>query len=241
MIELDKISCKYSGNIILDNISLKIQNHINILGANGSGKSTLAKVICSLIEFDGSIQLNGVDIKNLSLIEKAKIISYIPPKLDIYDKNILVEEFVLLGRFAYKKSFFNYSDDDKKIAKDTLEFLELSHLSKSFISSLSSGEAQLILIAQALTQQSQIIIFDEPTANLDPRNSKIIAQRIKALKEYHQIILITHDLNLAFYIDSPALFIKNSKVEYFEHGFFNSDKLKELYGVKFNSLVVDYD
>lgn len=241
MIELASISCKYSDKTVFDNVSLKIPKHLNILGANGSGKSTLAKVICSLIKFDGSIKLNGVDIKELSLIQKAKAISYIPTKLEIYDKHLLVEEFVLLGRFAYKTSFFDYSKSDKQIATETLKFLNLSHLSKHYLSSLSSGETQLVLIAQALVQQSEIIIFDEPTANLDPKNSKIIAQRIKALKKYHQVILITHDLNLASYIDSPTLFIKNAKTKYFEDSFFNKDNLRELYEVDFNDLEVAYE
>jgi iron complex transport system ATP-binding protein len=105
---------------------------------------------------------------------------------------------------------------------------------------LSSGEQQLTLIAQALAQQSEIIIFDEPTANLDPHNSKIIAEHIKGLKEYHQIILITHDLNLASYVQNPVLFIKEKKAHYYEDGFFDDSVLKELYGVEFESLAVKY-
>jgi len=241
MIELDSLSCHYGDKTILNNISLKITNHLTVLGANGSGKSTLAKAICSLVEFDGIVKIDGNDIKNLAFKDRAKIISYIPTKLEVYDRYLLVEEFVLLSRFAYKSSFFDYSNEDKKIAKETLEFLELSYLLKQPLSSLSSGETQLVLIAQALVGQSKIIIFDEPTANLDPKNSKIIAQRIKSLKEYHEIILITHDLNLASYIDSPVFFIKDRKGNYFENDFFNEENLKEFYEVEFNSLVLVYD
>lgn len=241
MITLTNIKCKFDKHLILDDISLSIKNHLSILGANGSGKSTLAKAICGLNDFEGEIALKGVDIKELSLKQKAKAISYIPAKLDIYDNFITVEEFVLLGRFPYKKSFFDYSQKDKKIASQMLEFLNISQLKKNAVSSLSSGEQQLTLIAQALTQQSDMIIFDEPTANLDPHNSKIIAQHIKALKEQHQIILITHDLHLASYIDSPVLFIKNTKTHYYEKDFFQNETLKELYGVTFDALAVQYD
>ena len=241
MIELKSLACGFDGRVILQNVNLNIKNHLSILGANGSGKSTLAKAICSLIEFDGEVFINSVNTKKLSLIEKAKTLSYIPAKLEIYDSFITVEEFVLLGRFPYKKSYFDYSDKDKKISLNTLEFLKISHLKNNIVNSLSSGEQQLILIAQALTQQSKIIIFDEPTANLDPHNSKIIAEHIKGLKEYHQIILITHDLHLASYVNNPVVFIKDKTTTLYENNFFNDDTLEELYNVKFNSLVAQYD
>jgi len=241
MIELKNLKCAFDKRTILENISLKIEGHLSILGANGSGKRTLAKAICSLIEFSGEVSINEISIKKLSLNEKAKTLSYIPAKLEIYDSFITVEEFVLLGRFPYKKSFFEYSDKDKNIAKQTLEFLKISHLKDNSVSSLSSGEQQLALIAQALTQQSKIIIFDEPTANLDPHNSKIIAEHIKGLKEYHQVILITHDLHLASYVNSPVVFIKDKTTHYYEDDFFNDATLEELYKVSFNSLAVKYD
>ena len=241
MIELKNFKCAFDGRTILEDVSLEIESHLSILGANGSGKSTLAKAICSLIPYDGEVNINATDTKELSLNEKAKLISYIPAKLEIYDSFITVEEFVLLGRFPHKKSFFEYSEKDKNIASQTLEFLKISHLQNNRVSSLSSGEQQLVLIAQALTQQSKIIIFDEPTANLDPHNSKIIAEHIKGLKEYHQVILITHDLHLASYINSPVIFIKDKTAHYYEDDFFNDTTLQELYNVAFNSLAVKYD
>jgi len=204
MIKLDSLRCSYDDKTIINDITLEIDNHLSILGANGSGKSTLAKALCSLIEYDGRVSVDSKDTKELSLKERAKLISYIPAKLEVYDPYISVEEFVLLGRFAHKQNFLDYSDKDRKITQETLDFLKISHLKKHTLNSLSSGEAQLTLIAAALTAQSKIIILDEPTANLDPHNSKIIAQHIKGLKEYHQVILITHDLHLAAYIDSPT-------------------------------------
>lgn len=241
MIELKALACEFDKKIILQNISLQIKNHLTILGANGSGKSTLAKAVCGLIEFSGEVFIESKNIRELSLTQKAKTLSYIPAKLEIYDTFITVYEFVLLGRFPHKKSFFEYSKRDKNITIQTLEFLKIAHLKNHTINSLSSGEQQLTLIAQALAQQSKIIIFDEPTANLDPHNSKIIAQHIKGLKEYHQIILITHDLHLASYVNNPVVFIKDKNAVYYEDDFFNDSTLQELYGVKFNNMVPNYD
>jgi len=241
LINIKNYTCKFDNKTILKNINLNINNHISILGANGSGKSTLAKSICNLIKFDGEININKQNIKDLKLLDKAKLLSYIPTKLEVYDTYITVYDFVLLGRFAYKSKFFEYSTKDKEITKQTLEFLKISHLQNHTLKSLSSGEQQLTLIAQALTQQSKIIIFDEPTANLDPYNSKIIAGFIKGLKEYHQIILITHDINLASFVGSDIVFIKEEKLKYYKDSFFDNANLEELYGVKFDSLVLKYD
>ena len=243
MIRLNSLSVKYDDKTILTDISLNIKSHLTVLGANGSGKSTLAKALCNLIEYDGKVSVNDKDIKELSLKERAKLLSYIPAKLEVYDPYISVEEFVLLGRFAHKNNFLDYSDKDKKIAQSTLEFLKVSHLKDHTLNSLSSGESQLVLIASALTAQSKIIILDEPTANLDPHNAKKVAQHIKGLKDYHQVILITHDLHLASFIDSPTLFIKDSNATYFEKKdeFFNNSTLAKLYEVEFEGLAVKYE
>ncbi len=241
MINLKSLTCNYDNKLILDDINLKIKTHLSILGANGSGKSTLAKTMCNLIKYDGTVEINARNIDEIEPIDMAKTISYIPAKLEIYDSFINVQEFVLLGRFPYKKSFFEYSVADKSIAKQTLEFLNIAHLKEHTLSSLSSGEQQLALIAQALAQQSEIIIFDEPTANLDPANSKVIAKHIKGLKEYHQIILITHDLNLASFVGSEVVFIKDAQATLYKDDFFTNENLEELYGVAFESLAVKYD
>ncbi|PNV83157.1 MAG: ABC transporter ATP-binding protein [Sulfurimonas sp.] len=240
MIALKSLSCSYGSDIILQDINMEIESHLSILGANGSGKSTLVRAICALVSHGGEVYIDGVDAKELSLLEMAKTISYIPAKLEIYDSFITVKDFVLLGRFAYKKSFFEYSHVDREIAKQKIKLLGLEHLKEHTLTSLSSGEQQLALIAAALAQESKIIIFDEPTANLDPHNSKVIAQYIKKLKETHQVILITHDLHLACYIDSPIAFIKDKKAHLYGRDFFDDEVLKELWGVEFFSLAVKY-
>jgi len=241
MIELKSLTCKYANEIILENISAKLNSHITLLGANGSGKSTLAKALCKLIEFTGEILLDGKNICEYTPLQRAKKISYIPTKLEFYDEFLSLEEFVLLGRFPYKKSFFGYTNEDTAIAQEKMKLLNLSRLRDHSLASLSSGETNLALIAQALTQESSIIIFDEPTANLDPKNAKIIAQHIKNLKQTHQTVLITHDIYLANFIENDVLFLKDKKVTYFKNDFFSDENLTALYDVKFSSLKVEYD
>ena len=241
MIRIEELSIAFDNKSILENISCEIGSHLVILGANGSGKSTLAKAISSLNTYKGNIFIDGKNIQELSLIKRAKTLSYIPANLEIYDNFITVEEFVLLGRFPYKKSMFEYATKDKVIVQEQLEFLGLTHLKRHTLDTLSSGEQQLILIAQSLAQQSHIIIFDEPTANLDPHNTKVIAQTIKKLKEKHQVILITHDIHLASYFEAEVLFIKDKSAELFEKDFFTDENLAKLYETNFTKMVLTYD
>jgi iron complex transport system ATP-binding protein len=243
MIKIDALTCWYDEYIILDDISLHVSDHLSVLGANGSGKSTFAKALCRLIDFEGTIQIQGEEITALSPLELAKKITYIPTKLESYDPYISVYEFVLLGRFAYKQRFFDYTLRDIACAIKNLKLLGIEHLKEHTIHSLSSGEQQLALIAQALTQESQCIIFDEPTANLDPSNSKVIANHIKRLKATHQIILITHDLHLASYLENPVLFIAEQHATLYEPSstFFDAEVLAEHYGVSFENLAVNYE
>ena len=241
MIELHSLTCKYDEKVILDDLTLAIASHISILGANGSGKSTLAKALCNMIAYDGNIIIDGKNIQAYTAKERAQKIAYIPTKLDFYDEFLSLEEFVLLGRFSHKKNFFDYSMQDRKRAQEQMDFLNLSRLKKHTLSSLSSGETALALIAQALTQESEIIIFDEPTANLDPKNSKIIAQHIKKLKQTHQTVVITHDIHLARFLDNHVLFLQEKKALYFKEDFFTDATLSKLYGVTFSSLDVCYE
>lgn len=212
MIEFSNFSCSFNNREILKNINLKIKDHLVILGSNGSGKSTLVKSVCKLVKYEGNILLDGKNTETYEQKELAKKVVYIPTKLEIADEFISVEEFVLLGRFAHKRSFFDYTKEDRLLVEKNLEFLKLSHLKKHSVKSLSSGEQQLIQIAQALTQQSKTIIFDEPTANLDPRNTMLIASHIRELKNSHNILVITHDLEFASSLGIDVAFIKNASV-----------------------------
>ena len=240
MITIKELTVLFGAKKILDAVSLEIPSHLLILGANGSGKSTLAKSLVALNEFRGSITLDGEEIQELSPTQRAKKIAYIPTKLEFYEHSITLEEFVLLGRFAYKKSFFEYSEADRALVEKQLAFLDILPLAKQQLDALSSGEQQLALIAQALTQESDTIIFDEPTANLDPHNTKKIAQIIKQLKERHQVILITHDIHLAAYFDAEVLFIKDAKAKCFTQDFFSDATLSSLYGAEFQNGVLTY-
>ena len=248
MIKVTNISCGYENKPILKNVSFSLtkQSHLTVFGLNGSGKSTLAKAICGLIDYKGSIKIDGTELRKLSYIERARRISYIPAKVELFEQYNTLEEFVLLGRYPHKATYQNYTAKDHQITRNALQTMKIDSLSARSLHTLSSGQQQMALIAQALTQKSKIIIFDEPTANLDPANSLAFASQLVSLREKGiSTILITHDLHLGHHMKAPVLFVDNGTAEYFADPelFFSDDSLQHRYAVTFSrrALGVVYD
>jgi iron complex transport system ATP-binding protein len=236
MISVSGLTCGYHGKALLRDITFSAPGHLTLLGRNGSGKSTLAKTLCGLLGYRGSILIDGNELRTLAPAEVARQIAYIPSKLESYDTYTDVEDFVMLGRYPYKAPLQDYGETDRAVVAGVLDELGLAELRRAKIHELSSGQQQLVLIAQALAQQSRIIIFDEPTANLDPAHSAAFAKRIGTLQKTHQTLLITHDLHLAHHVGGSVLFIGGGEGRFYEESglFFEPENLQRCYGVAFD-------
>lgn len=232
MITVDQLSCGYQ-RTVLSGIDLVAEKDLCVLGVNGIGKSTLAKALCGLIPSDGEIRIDGTRLQELSGSDRAKAITYIPPRLDSYDELITVCEFVLMGRYPHKDPFSSYSTADTQLVQELIEAsaLDADHP----IGELSSGQQQLLLIMQALSQQSKTIIFDEPTANLDPRHAKAFYDALRSLPDETQKIVITHDLNLARRLGFEVLFLRADEALLYKDPdtFFQRPTLEACFGVRF--------
>lgn len=235
--KVSKLSLAYQEKSILEAVSFEIkeQTHLSILGPNGSGKSTLARALSGLLPYEGSILLSGEELSSIPSKERAKRITYIPAKMESFEQYTRVEEFVLLGRYPYKPSFKDYAAQDRAIVQEVLEELSIAELGVQRLHELSSGQQQLVLIAQALAQQSTLLIFDEPTSNLDPKNTLLFVKELKKLRRKHTTILITHDIALASHLNDPVLFVNEKKAGYYPGGFFERKQLGLAYGVDFRS------
>jgi iron complex transport system ATP-binding protein len=232
MIAVHGLTCGY-GTPILRDVSFESTRNLTVLGPNGAGKSTLAKALCGLLPYGGSVKVGGRELRDLEAAERAKAITYIPPKLSSYDAYLSVEAFVLMGRYPHKSPYRDYGPEDYAIVRSLLERSGLEAVQP--ITALSSGQQQLLLIAQALAQQSGIIIFDEPTANLDPAHAKAFFDELKALPEGTQSIVITHDLNLANRLEGAVLFVDGGTASFYgeKSAFFTPENLRRCYGVDF--------
>ena len=177
------LQIKDYSDAILHNISFELKESENliILGSNGAGKSTLAKVLCGITP-SSCVTINKRDLDTIKAKERTKYINYIPAKLEIFDEYIALDEYLNLSRL-----------NSQLESKNILKLLELEALKNKPCQQLSSGEQQLTMLATAILHNAKITIFDEPTANLDPKKSCDVFSLLKS-KLFQSKIIITHDL-----------------------------------------------
>jgi iron complex transport system ATP-binding protein len=215
MVEIRDITFAYSrgsGNI-LEDIRFDIQPNecIAILGNNGAGKSTLMKCIDHIYPAQGGAVL--VDGRNISSMTKnvmAQNIAYVPQQSA--SAGMTVFDAVLLGRKPYIK--WDATTEDREIVCDILRRMKLEAFALRSVSELSGGEAQKVLLARALAQEPKLLLLDEPTSSLAPRNQHEVLQSVRKIARDHHICvaLIIHDLNLAIRYCDRFIFLKDSRV-----------------------------
>ena len=146
------------------NLTLRRGEVTTLLGVNGSGKSTLIRTLCGFIPpISGSVELLG---KNLESYSKEKLSSIVSVVLTerVSDGGLTVYEIVSLGRYPYTGFFGRLSDRDKAVIEQSLKDISIWDMKDKFISELSDGERQKVMIAKSIAQESQVIILDEPTS-----------------------------------------------------------------------------
>ncbi len=215
------LQIKNYSNAILHNISFELKKHENliILGSNGAGKSTLAKILCGITP-SSCITLNGQELHKVKVKERTQLINYIPAKLEIFDEYITLNEYLNLSRLHTLLE-----------SKNMLKLLEIDHLKNKPCQQLSSGEQQLTMLATAVLHNAKITIFDEPTANLDPKKSRNVFSLLKS-NLFQSKVIITHDLNLAYKLGYDVMFIKEGKIDFLGSSkeFFHASNLDHYFG-----------
>ncbi len=194
MLKVERLNAGYEKFQILFDVSLNAYEKTItcIIGPNGSGKSTLLKAIFGLADiYSGRIILNGSDITRLKPHEKVKHgIVYIPQTENVF-VNLTVKENLKIAGYTLDKIKL-----EKKI-KDVLElFPRLREMLNKKVMFLSGGERQMLALAMGLIKEPKVIMLDEPSANLSPKASKEIFDKILELKSYDEIIIILVEQNV---------------------------------------------
>ena len=217
-IELKNISFEPSKKVVIKNVNLEIRNGITtLLGQNGSGKTTLMKLMCNIIfPSSGEILINNNNIKKISRNQLARTISYVSQDRENL-QGFTVYEYTEMGRFPYQNFIGLYDDISKEIIDDSLKNVNMYSRKDEYVNNLSGGEMQILRIARSLAQDVNLIMFDEPTSNLDINNTQIVKNLILDLKNKGKnIIISTHDINFARSLSDYIFMIK--KGEIFNHG-----------------------
>lgn len=173
---------------------------ICIIGANACGKTTTLKALMGLLPvMGGKVNVGGRDIAGMPERERAKHYAYIP-QAHTPPFPFSVADVVMMGRTPYINKFARTTEYDRAVAYSALELLGITELSEKPYTQLSGGQQQLVLIARALTQQSDVLIMDEPTASLDFGNQHMVLSAMQKLSRMGKaVVMVTHDPDHALY------------------------------------------
>lgn len=231
MLELEQISKKYKDKLALDQVSLSLENGIyGLLGPNGAGKSTLMNIITgNLKPTAGQVKWDGKEIRSLGA-DYRSLIGYAPQQQGLYD--------TFTGR-----RFLSYMATLKGISKKemteeirrVLSFVNMEEAADRMIGTYSGGMKQRILIAQAILGDPKLIVLDEPTAGLDPKERVRIRERIRELSGDKIILVSTHVVSDIEPIAKELILIKSGNimdrdtVEHLCHKYGKAKDLEEVY------------
>lgn len=233
-LKVSNVSLSYSSVKVLNDITFSLEENsvVSLLGPNGSGKTTLLKTIDGLLRpNNGSVYVNCKLVHKLSRKDVAKVLGYVPQKLEVSE--LTAFEFVLTARRPYVD--FDYSKEDKRIALDALKEVGMLQFKDRLLTELSGGQLQKIYIARALASGANVLLFDEPTSNLDPKASSEVMRLLKriSLLSNKTIIISIHDLTLAYRYSDISIFLKDGKIVAIgkTDEVFNTDIIKLVYEI----------
>lgn len=196
------------------NAELKLGDVCLLIGNNGVGKTTLIKSILHQIPLlNGEILINNKNVKDLSVKEIAENIAVVFSK-SIVPHNYTVEDLISLGKYIYYPFYFELKKKDRDEVSEIIEELDLAQYTHTPLRNLSDGNLQKAFIGRALTQNSPVIILDEPTTHLDEKNKIIILKTLRKLaKEQQKLILFSsHDWRLAKEFADKIWYIKDNQL-----------------------------
>jgi len=234
MIRFDSVSVRLGATQALDRVSLEVAGGewIALVGPNGAGKTTALRALCGLVDYEGTITVQGRDARALGRRELARLTALVP-QLPEAPPELTVAEYVLLGRTPHLGYFAGESAGDRLTAAAAVERLDAGRFVDRSLRSLSGGELQRVVLARALAQDAPILLLDEPTSALDLGRQQRVLELVDELRGDGLTIVSTmHDLTLAGqYADRLVLMHQGAIVtEGTPHEVLSEHAIASLYG-----------
>ena len=232
-LEVKNLCFSYSKKDTIKDINFEVNEGdiVAILGVNGVGKSTLLKCLNNVHKAkSGEVLIDGISIKNMKQIEIAKKIGYVSQTGQFIEGSVF--ENILIGRKPFIK--WTLKDEDLNEVSEAIKMVGLDELASRNIDKLSGGERQKVAICRVLAQKTPILMFDEPTSNLDLKNQIECLDVIKNIVKENKLLALVsiHDLNLALRYANKFLMLKDGTVYSFGGvETINSKSIKEVYDI----------
>ncbi len=235
-IEMHNVRLGYGRKVVLKDLTFQVSpgEMVGLIGPNGCGKSTIIRALSRVISpISGRIFLDGKDVTKIPRRDLACLLGVVP-QMPILPSAFTAFEIVLMGRNPHLGLFQYEGPKDMDIAWQAMEQTSTQCLAERRISELSGGEIQCVVIARALAQDTQAILLDEPTANLDIGRQIEILDLVKSLCRGNKLTVIAalHDLNLAshycdrlFLINKGRIHAEGTPIEVI-----NTENIEQVYG-----------
>ncbi len=227
---LNDVSFSYGRTPVLKDINIELRKakFYGLIGGNGSGKSTLLELMTGTLPPNkGRITYRNKRLSTYSKLQLATKIALVPQHFSM-DFEYSVKDIVLMGRHPHIPRFSSPSTYDHESTRHAMESMDILHLEDRPIVALSGGELQRVVIARALAQETEVLILDEATSNLDIHHTisimRVIRRRVK--EDGLTVIAAIHDLNLAAAFCDECVVLKDSCI--FASGTVNTIFTKDL-------------
>lgn len=193
VIKLEDVSFAYDGVGVLEGVNLEVgrREFLGLVGPNGGGKSTLLKLVLGLL----APTRGRVSVLGGSPAAGRRRIGYVPQYPSFSrDFPISVRDCVALGRLGRTRPFGGFTARDRALAAEAMRETEVAGLAERPIGTLSGGQMQRVLVARALVSEPEVLLLDEPTANIDQRVETEIFDLLKRLSERLAVVVVSHDV-----------------------------------------------
>lgn len=238
-----ELTKQYDGKTVVDGVSFQIPKGsvISMIGPNGAGKSTVLNILSRLIARDtGLVAFDGKDISKWKDRDLAKRLAILTQQNHVQMK-LTVRELVTFGRFPYSGN--HITDEDNAIIEQAITYMELEAFADQFIDELSGGQRQRAYIAMVIAQDTEYILLDEPTNNLDIYHSANMMKIVRRLCDDlgKTVVLVLHDINFAaFYSDYICAFVDGKIAKFGTVAeVMTKENLSEIYNVDFKIIEVE--
>lgn len=233
----------YDGKVVVDGVNFEIPKGrvLSLIGPNGAGKSTVMSMISRLIASDaGIVDFDGKDIQKWKSRELSKRLAILTQTNNIQMK-LTVRELVCFGRFPYSGSHLTI--EDEVVVDRAISYMELTPMQDRFIDELSGGQRQRAYIAMVIAQDTEYILLDEPTNNLDIYHATNMMKIVRRLCDElgKTVILVLHEINYAaFYSDYICAFL-DGKIAKFGtvKEVMTKENLSQIYKVDFETMEIE--